>query len=156
MKNKRSFSVSLVSVLLLSFLFVGVTVGSAASIDVENTYSTEDASTVILTGTAPGQLGAVVAGVGMELNITSQTDNLYWGTLAVYIPTTPDATVVTALITGHITGGGKMTMTIVDEATGTGIGTMTATKDGKKLKNGVMQLFNGSVTAFALQKVQTP
>jgi len=131
MKNKRAFHVSLVSVLFLSFLLVGVTVASAAP-DVQNTYSTEVASTVILVGTPPAQVGAVVAGVSMVLDITSQTDNLYSGTLAVNIPTTPDATVVTALITGHITGGGKMTITIVDEATGTGIGTMTATKDGKK------------------------
>ena len=155
MKKKRAFHVSLLSVLFLSFLLVGVTVASAAP-NVQNTYSTEVASTVILVGTPPAQVGAVVAGVSMVLDITSQTDNLYSGTLAVNIPTTPDATVVTALITGHITGGGKMTITIVDEATGTGIGTMTATKDGKKLKSGVMQLFGGSVTAFALEKVQTP
>ncbi len=88
----------------------------------------------------------------MVLTITSQTGNLYSGTLAINIPTTPDATVVTALITGHITDGGKMTITIVDEATGTGIGTMTATKDGKKLKSGVMQLFGGSVTSFELKQ----
>jgi len=155
MKNKRAFHASLGSVLFLSFLLVGVTVASAAP-NVQFTYSTDTASTVILIGTPPAQVGTVVDGVGMVLTITSQTDNLYSGTLAINIPTTPDATVVTALITGHITGGGKMTITIVDEATGTGIGTMTATKDGKKLKSGVMQLFGGSVTAFTLQKVQTP
>jgi phosphoenolpyruvate synthase/pyruvate phosphate dikinase len=156
MKNKRAFHASLVSVLFLSFLLVGVTVASAAPPDVQNTYSTENASVMILTGTPPDQVGVVVGGVGMVLNITAQTDNLYWGTLAVNIPTTPDPTVVTALITGFITDGGKMTITIVDEATGTGIGTMTAAKDQKILKNGVMQLFGGSVTTFKLKKVKNP
>ena len=155
MKNKSAFHVSLVSVLFLSFLLVGVTVVSAAPPNVENTYSTDNASTVILIGIPPDQLGTVVDGVGIVLNITSQTGNLYWGTLTVHIPTTPDETVVSALITGHITDGGKMNITIVDQATGTGIGTMSATKDGKFLKAGVMQLFGGSVTAFKLQKAQT-
>ena len=153
MKNKRAFHVSLVSVLFLSFLLVGVTVASAAP-DVLHSYSTDVASTVILVGTPPAQAGVVVAGVSMLLNITAQTDDLYWGTLAITIPTAPTPTVVAALITGFITGGGKMTITIVDATTGDGIGTMTATKDGKKLKNGVMQLFGGSVTSFELKKVQ--
>ena len=156
MKNKRAFHVSLVSVLFLSFLLLGVTVASATPPNVQHTYSTTDANTVILTGTPPTQAGVVLGGISMVLSVTSQEGNLYWGTLDVSIPTTPAATVVSALITGYITGGGKMTITIVDEATGDGIGIMSATKDGKKLNFGVMQLFGGSVTSFSLQKVATP
>jgi hypothetical protein len=153
MKNKRTFHFSVVSVLFLSFLLMGVTVASAAP-NVQNAYSTDTASTVILTGTPPTQVGVVVSGVTMLLNITAQTGNLYSGTLDVGIPTIPTTT-VTALITGFITDGGKMTMTIVDLDTGIGIGTMTATKDKKNLKNGVMQLFGGSVTSFVLKKAPT-
>ena len=152
MKNKRGFHFSLVSVLSLSFLLLGFTVASAAPPNVQYTYSTNNAETVILTGTPPVQVGVFVSTVGMLLDITSQSGNLYWGTLVVTIPTAPVATVVTASMTGFITGGGKMTITIVDEATGTGLGTMSATKDGKKLKKGVMQLFDGSVTSFELKR----
>jgi hypothetical protein len=153
MKNKRAFHFSLVSVLFLSFLLVGLTVAFAAP-NVQNAYSTDTASTVILTGTAPTQVAVVVSGVTMLLNITAQTGSLYSGTLDVGIPTDP-TTGVTARVTGFITDGGKMTITIVDLDTGEGIGTMSATKDGKKLKNGVMQLFGGSVTSFVLKKAQT-
>ncbi len=152
MKNKRAFHFSLASVLFVSFLLLGVTVASAAPPNVQFLYSTNTAETVILTGTPPAQVGVFLSTVGMVLDITSQNGNLYWGTLIVTIPTAPVATVVTALITGFITGGGKMTMTIVDQASGTGIGTMSATKDGKKLKNGVMQIFDGSVTSFELKR----
>jgi hypothetical protein len=154
MKNKRAFYVSLVSVLFSSVLLVGVTVASAAPPNVEHTYSTDNANVMILIG-APPQVGVVVGGVSMVLNVISQTDSLYWGTLAVSIPTNP-ATVVAGRISGFITDGGKMTITISDEATGDGIGTMTAAKDGTTLRNGVMQLFGGSVTTFKLKKVQNP
>jgi hypothetical protein len=150
MKKSKGFQASLVLLMLLSFLLVGVNVASAEP-NVQYLYSTTDARTVILVGTFPAVVGTYLGSVSIDLNITSQDGSLFWGEIAISIPTTPDPTAVAGFVTGKITNNGKMIMTIVDTA-GAPVGNMRAVRDGKKLTKGEMQLLNGTVTEFQLKR----
>ena len=152
MKNKRVFHALLVSVLFISLIFVGAN-GASATPNVQNRYATTNAKTVVLFGTFPTVVGTYLDAVSIDLNITSQDQNLFWGEIVISIPTTPDPTTVAGFVTGKVTNNGKMIMTIVDIA-GAPVGNMSAVREGQKLTKGEMQLLNGTVTQFDLKKVQ--